>query len=771
MKNVEEIEKICKSKLKDLGLDCYEYLDKLDDELEDLKLHVQHGSKNIGASLLARYKTKTKPRKSNKSASLVLYLLNLSTLDPIKEGLRAPKKVLVQGDCPDIDTDFDPRFRDAVKENIVKMFGEEKVCSIGSYQTFKTKGSIVDVARTLGLDVSEVYKMTTEMDALASHEVGDDDEEKKLDKMTFDEVCEVYPKVGMYFNKYPEVRFHAEVIRNQVSAMSTHAGGVIISNLNLQDKIPVQKDKSGKVVSCWTEGISGAELSSVGLVKFDILGLSNLSIIDECVKQIEKTRGLKLKDADIPINDTEAIRESSRNDLVGIFQFESPATKPVADAVKMESLNDLSAVTALIRPGPKNMGMHMEYAERKNGLMYNNLPECGDFMDETYDVLAYQEQIMLASKKLAGFTGVEANKLRKGIGKKIPEVIAMFRQKFLDGCAKVGLVNEKEADFIWQNIESAGAYSFNKSHSVAYSAISAKELHLKYHYPVEYMTALMNTCSGTAKKNFTGSNTLLAYYIGYCRKKDITVLPPCINRSGNDFRVEGKNIRFSLSHIKKVGASAPTIEEHQPFSSMNDFIDRTFTLTKTTGKRRKLTKGVIEALITAGAFDCFHNGDRNEILKEFYAIRKNKKDVFEEAPISIWQELEKESLGICLSKRPIAMKYYDTIKSKGLELLGDLGRFSNRRFFGRIEYRSKNRSKAGNDYYKITFTDDIDSIEFFVWQSSMKEFDSQTKLGGMYGICLDAFAVENADGINKKDLQGLRFYNSKHPIIQIREVE
>lgn len=331
------------------------------------------------------------------AGSLVSYCLGLTHLDPIEYGLLFERFLDYsrKDDCPDIDTDFDPRIRDDVKRRIVEMFGQEHTCSIGSYQTFKTRAVVIDVARSLALDFHEVNEVTKEMDPLAKFDVdtGDGTEEQQIDQMTLDEVCQHYPKMGDYFEKYPQVRQHAEVLRGQVKNMSTHAGGIIISDLDLRGRIPVLQDRKGSsVISAWAEGLATHELSEVGLVKFDILGLSNLAVIADCVKFIEETRGTKLTRATIDINNREAIAYGSKEDLVGIFQLDAEYTKPIIDAVKMESISDISALTSLIRPGPKNMGMHEEYARRKHGAPYD-MPE---FMRKalagTYGIICYQEQ-------------------------------------------------------------------------------------------------------------------------------------------------------------------------------------------------------------------------------------------------------------------------------------------------------------------------------------------------------------------------------------------
>jgi DNA polymerase-3 subunit alpha len=437
------------------------------------------------------------------AGSLVAYCLNVTDIDPIPHGLLFERFLdESRPDPPDIDTDFDPRIRQKVKDHIVERFGEDYTCSIGTYQTYKTKAAIVEMARVLGLDVHEAQIVTKKMDSLQSFE-DDDGEEETVDKMSFDELEKHYPELKEYFEQYPEVKIHAKVLRNQVKNMGKHAGGIIISDLNLKGRIPVQLDANGSIVSSWAESGNAAELSKVGLVKYDILGLNNLPVIGDCVELVKQTKGIEIKRSDIPINDRESIRMGAKRDLVGIFQFENPATREIVDLVQMENLNDVSAITSLLRPGPKDMGMHEEYGYRKHGAEYDLPDFLRPILGQTYGILTYQEQMMQISKALSGFDGPMANKLRKACGKKLIDLMESIKSQFIDGAkARIdaGEITEIEVEEMWELIASFASYSFNKSHAVAYSAITTAQLWLKYHYPVEFITALVNNTKQGKKK-------------------------------------------------------------------------------------------------------------------------------------------------------------------------------------------------------------------------------------------------------------------------------
>lgn len=408
------------------------------------------------------------------AGSLVSYCLGITDVDPIEYGLIFERFIeesrLAAGEPPDIDVDFDPRVRDWVKKHIVEVFGRNKVCSIGTYATYKTRAVILDVARALGENLAEVNIVTKRIEPLRAFE-DEEGEEQKVDQMAFDDLCEHYPELKAYFEAHPEVRRHSEILRNQVKNMGTHAGGVIISDLDLQDRIPVCKDKNGQVISTWGESGSVQELSAVGLVKVDLLGLANLPIISDCVKLIEKTTGYHLSRADIPINDREAIYLGSKRDLVGIFQFENPVTKPISDAVGMESLEDVAAITSLIRPGPMDAMIGdkrapMAFAARKHGEVYDAPEFLKEALKKTYGIMVYQEQVMSISRTLSGFTTGEANKLRKAAGKKLKSLMDEMKAKLLKGAKPRidnGEITEVEVKDIISQIETFAGYGFNKS--------------------------------------------------------------------------------------------------------------------------------------------------------------------------------------------------------------------------------------------------------------------------------------------------------------------
>lgn len=675
------------------------------------------------------------------AGSLVSYCLGITGIDPLPYGLLFSRFLdASRADPPDIDVDFDPRIRDKVKQYIVEEFGDNKTCSIGTCSTYKTRQVILDVVRALGLDVREVNKITKKMDILGKFDVEGDDgenESMKLDKMPFDAVLEQYPEMGSYLEQHPNVRKHAELLRNQASHVGKHAGGMIISDRSLTDIIPVVSDKNGVVSSEWVEGQEEQQLGGIGLVKFDLLGLSNLSVVSDCLGFVNESRKKKIRFSEIPVNDKESIVGGVSSDLMGIFQLENPFTKHVAKDIGIDCLEDVSALTSLIRPGPKDMGMHEVYARRKNGESYGVIDCIKDILEPTHGVLTYQEQVMRIAQRMAGFTGSEANKMRKAMGKKIAELMATFRDKFIKGCQPRidnGEFTEEEATEMFDLIEKFAAYGFNKSHSIAYSVLTTKQLWLKFRYPAQYIAALLNNTKQGQRKSF--SDDAFKDYLMYARKRGIRIIPPDVNKSGFGFTMGGDSIRYGLGKIKGLGKAAQNIVENSPYESFEDFYNRV--------NKRVVNKGVVVKLIASGAFSSF--GERNELLDSYSELRGSKgkkKESFDHKTSKEWEREESERLGSVLTDDPLYYRYKEKIVEERWCPIGDADNRNTTKVLGRVDDVIFRTSRNGNDMYIVSMSDDINTLTFFVFTKNMQFFKNNVNTGNIIAVKLAKFDDSN----------------------------
>jgi DNA polymerase III alpha subunit len=364
-------------------------------------------------------------------------------------------------------------------------------------------------------------------------------------------------------------------------------------------------------------------------------------------------------------------------------------------------------------------------------------------VDELHNYIAngiVVHNCMLISRELAGFTMAEANRLRRGIGKKKDYIIADLRSQFMKGAKKKidgGLVTQDEVETVWQKIRAFAKYGFCRSHSVAYSALTCAELWLKYHYPVQFITALLNN-THLGKKKF--GHELLQAYINYARKRSFEVLGPDINRSKEPFTIEGESIRFSIGHIKNVANSAETIVAGQPYKDIADFYERAAVETVTAkGKptKKRINKRVVESLIFAGAFDCF--GKREEVIKQYYECRKDKKAVVFQGTEKQWREHEEETIGVCLSVKPLRWRYAKEIKENRWCVISEVEGKGRTKVFGRIASIIAKTSKKGNQMYIVDLTDDLDSMKFFVFGGGMTKFTNDFKTGYVGVIPLKKF--------------------------------
>lgn len=522
------------------------------------------------------------PGRGSSAGSLVAYALKITDLDPIRHVLLFERFLNPERrSMPDIDVDFCIRGRAQVIQYVKDKYGADRVAQIATFGTLKAKAAIKDVGRALGFSFAET-------DAIA-----------KLipaPKQGFDypltESIKMEPRLQDLLKTDPRVKNlmdHALRLEGLTRHASTHAAGVVLSNLPLVDHLPLFVDKEGGIVTQFDMG----SVEKIGLVKFDFLGLKTLTLIYDCLKLIETTREVKVDLEHLPLDDKQTYRLLCNGNTTGVFQLESTGIREMTVKIRPNCFEDLVAILALYRPGPLDSGMAEEYIKRKHGkekIKYLH-PLLEPVLKDTYGVIVYQEQVMQIAQVLGGYSMGDADILRRAMGKKDPEEMAAQRQRFVEGAQKKKIDAQRAAE-IFDQMETFARYGFNKSHSAAYALVSYQTAFLKTHYPVEFMAGLMTSEMGDTDKVIKN--------LAECREREIEVLAPDINESRAHFTPVGDKIRFGLAAVKNVGEKAVEVilesrAKEGSFDSLYDFCRR---VDLTAVNRR-----VIESLIKCGAFD------------------------------------------------------------------------------------------------------------------------------------------------------------------------
>ncbi len=518
------------------------------------------------------------PGRGSAAGSLVAYSLHITDVDPIRyhlyfERFLNPERVSM----PDIDIDFCYVRREEVIEYVKRKYGVSNVAQIITFGTMAAKAAVRDVGRVMGLAYGEVDRIAK----LIPLEL----------KMTLKLALEREPQLKELVatdSRIAQLVETSQALEGLSRHASVHAAGVVISDVALIEHVPLYKAED-QICTQYTM----KDLEKIGLLKMDFLGLKTLTVIDDAVKIVQKTRDIRIDISRLPENDPETYEMLARGDALGVFQLESSGMRDLLKKMKPNQFEHLVALLALYRPGPLGSGMVDDFIKRMRDpkLIKYDHPALEPSLKETYGVILYQEQVMRIVSDLAGFTLAQADSLRRAIGKKIPEVMAKEKKAFMDGALKHG-ASEKVAEKIWELIDYFSGYGFNKSHSTAYAAVSYQTAYLKAHYPVEFMTALL-----TSEMNNTDK---VVQYIEAAKKMGIEVLPPAVNESFSDFTCAGNHIRFGLAAIKNVGSTAiesiiATRTKDGPFRSLFDFVQRV--------DLRTCNHKVLESLIKCGAFD------------------------------------------------------------------------------------------------------------------------------------------------------------------------
>ena len=613
------------------------------------------------------------PGRGSAAGSLVAYAMRITGLDPIAHGLiferfLNPDRISM----PDIDIDFDDRRRGEVIRYVTQKYGDDRVAQIVTYGTIKAKQALKDSARVLGMPYAVGEKLTKAMPApvmgkdMGLSDVTNPDAPRYKEAADFRAVVESDPDAARVF----ETALGIENLKRQ---WGVHAAGVIMSAEPLLDVLPIMKrEDDGAIITQFDQ----PPCERLGLLKMDFLGLRNLTVLQDALASIKSNRGddVVLEDLDLAA-DTKTYELLARGDTIGVFQLDGAPLRALLKQLKPDSFNDITAVLALFRPGPMGMGSHTKYALRKNGLeeveaIHPELAEpLQEILGETYGLVIYQEQVMAAAQKVAGFTLSQADTLRKAMGKKDLKVLNKEFANFAAGMENNGY-SKAAASALWDIMVPFSDYGFNKSHGAAYAVLSYWTAYLKANYPAEYMAALL-TSVGDSKDKLGG-------YLAECRRMGIRVLAPDVNESSADFTATGDDIRFGLGAIRNVGHSVvdgirTAREQKGAFVSFHDFLNKV--------PIPVANKRTVESLVKAGAFDSL--GATRRALVEIHedaidaAISQKRAEANGQVGFdfdSLWEEplplnrvpdrpewskrdklaFEREMLGLYVSDHPLA---------------------------------------------------------------------------------------------------------------------
>lgn len=611
------------------------------------------------------------PGRGSAAGSLASFALGITELDPLEHDLIFERFLNPERlSMPDIDVDFDDRRRPEVIRYVTEKYGDDRVAQIVTFGTIKAKQALKDAARVLGKPYAVGEKLTKAMPPMVlGRDVSLDDvvnkeSDRYAEAAEFRELVENDPESQEVF----ELAKGLESLKRQ---SGVHAAGVIMSAKPLMEVIPIMKrEDDGAIITQFDQ----PPCEDLGLLKMDFLGLRNLTVIDDALDNIRMNRGVEIVLEELDLNaDPKTYELLSRGDTLGVFQLDSPNMRSLLKLLKPTEFEHISAVIALYRPGPMGMNSHTNYAQRKNGQQQSQgiHPELSEplkeILDPTYGLIVYQEQVMAAAQKVAGYTLGQADLLRRAMGKKKPEELDKQLEIFTEGMRANGY-SDSAISALWETLLPFADYAFNKAHSAGYGVVSYWTAYLKANYPAEFMAALLTSVSDSKDK--------LGLYLNECRRMGIRVLPPDVNESIHVFAAVGDDIRFGLGAVRNVGKnvvdSIVAARTEQRFTSFEDYLTRV--------SQQASTRRVIESLIKAGAFDSLGHTRRSLIAVHEEAIdatavlkreaATGQMDLFgsllEESPMSIqipdlpeWTKRdllahEREMLGLYVSDHPLA---------------------------------------------------------------------------------------------------------------------
>ena len=710
------------------------------------------------------------PGRGSAAGSAVAYSLRITDIDPIKynllfERFLNPDRISM----PDIDIDFDEDGREKVLKYVVDKYGHDRVAHIITFGTMAAKMAIRDVARVQKLPLPEAIRLTKLVPERPGMTLA----------TAYDEVPELLKERESKEPLVAQTLKYAEVLEGSVRQTGVHACGIIISRDVLSDHIPICTAKDTEL---YVTQYEGNHVESVGLLKMDFLGLKTLSILKDAVENIKKSKGITIDLDTLSLKDKRTWELFSNAETTGVFQFESVGMKRYLRDLKPNQFGDLIAMNALYRPGP--MDYIPLFIRRKNGkekIKYE-LPAMEKYLKETYGITVYQEQVMLLSQELAGFTKGQADSLRKAMGKKKKTIMDKLKVEFVEGCRRNGY-DENTLNKIWSDWEAFAEYAFNKSHSTCYALIAYQTGYLKANYPAEFMAAVLSRNISDIKK--------ITVMMEETRRMGMEVLGPDVNESLLHFTVNRNgNIRFGLGAIKGVGESAVLhlIEEREkngPYRDIYDLAERT--------NLNTLNKKMLESMVVSGALDSLPgltraqyfsaDGKGSSFLESLIRYGNSVKNIRnstqqslfgdsggfelvrpEPAPCPEWSKLErlnkeKQVIGIYLSSHPLDdfRLEINTFCNATLADLQNLSEFANREVCvaGLVTDTRSGVTKNGKPFGGFTLQDYTDSFSFLLFDKEYVSFSN--------------FFNTDYQLLIKGKVQA-RFYNPEELELRIKEI-
>lgn len=690
------------------------------------------------------------PGRGSAAGALVAYALNITTLNPLQHGLPFERFLNPQRPTPpDIDMDFADDRRDEVINYVAEKYGQDHVAQVITFGKMEARVAIRDIGRVLGLPYEDPDKIAK----LIPNDPGK--------KTSLDDALTTVPELAEYYKqpKFKKLIDLAKKVEGTARHTSVHAAALIIADKPLPEYTALQRDsKSGKMVTQYDMYVLDCNVSddAIGLLKFDFLGLRNLSTIQTAVNLIKQNKGVELDIDTIPLDDEKTFKMLSDGDTTGVFQLESGGMRRVAKTLQPNQFSDITAMVALYRPGPMDLIPKFVEGKHKPETVIYPHPTLEPILKETYGIMVYQEQILQIANVMAGYSLGEADILRRAIGKKKKKLLDENKKRFIKQSVDKGY-DKAIAEKVWGFIEAFANYGFNKSHAACYAMIAYQTAYLKANFPVEYMTAMMSVESNSHGAN---RDEKVAIAIENSKKMGIKMLPPDINRSHNDFTteqhpesLENLGVRFGFSAIKHVGTAAienilATRERVGEFTSFTQFIRET--------DGRKVNKKVLECLIKVGAFDRF--GTRSSMLENLDSIRQTAaqfqsevdgqdnlfagvtttsakiEDTFPKLAEYPNQELlsfEKELLGLYLTDHPLA-DALTAVSKRSNKNIGDLDQTIHQGqmfiFGGFISKLREIRTKKTGALMAFgTLEDETGSIEFVVFPKTYQEYQEILK--------------------------------------------